>query len=115
MVVSVLLSLISAFLLVSYLAADKFNKVISTLLVLMYSMAYLWVGGATINSNIQIRNFAEKIRMTEVDFSWTRFMTLERDIYIANVVVVAAYLVSLFFYFYIRNQQLHGRQVANAA
>ena len=114
-VVGVLLSLVYAFLLVSYLAADKINKVLSALLVLMYSLAYFWVGGATINSNIQIRNFAEKMRETDIDFSWTRVMDLEQDIYVANGVVIAAYLLSLFFYFYVRSQKMHGRQEAGAA
>ena len=113
MLVSVLLSLISAFLLVSFLAADKFNKVVSIMLVLMYSVAYFWIGGACINGNNHIINFADKMRSTDFDFSYAKFMNLENEINVANAAVIASYLFSLFFFFYIRNQKGRGRRPDN--
>jgi len=114
MLVSVLLSLISAFLLVSYLAADKFNTVVSGILILIYSAAYFWIGGATIDANLQILAFTEKMRSSGIDFSWARFMNLDAKVFVANTVVVfAGYLASLLFFFYLRHQKLHGRQVAS--
>jgi len=113
MLVGVLLSLISAFLLVSYLAADKFNRVVSGMLVLMYSIAYFWIGGACINGNNHIRNFADRMRSTDFDFSYAKFMDLEIEISIANAVVIASYFFSIFFFFYVRNQDRHGRRPEN--
>ena len=108
--VSVLLTLISAFLIVSYLAADKFNSVVSGILLLMYSTAYFWIGGATIDANSQILAFAQKMRTAEFDFSWAEFFDLDVKIMVAKLVVIASYLASMFFFFYLRHQKQHGRQ-----
>jgi hypothetical protein len=101
-VVSVLLSLISAFLLVSYLAAKKFNNIISGLLLVMYTMAYVWIGSASWNGNFQILSFAEKMKSTDIDFAWTRFMNLEAPVFIASSLLVLSYLGSILFFFYAR-------------
>ena len=110
MLVSVLLSLVSAFLLASYLAADKFNTVVSGVLVVMYSTAFFWIGGATIDSNSQILGFADKMRATDFDFSWAGFMNLDVKILVAKALVVASYFATLFFFFYLRHQEWHGRK-----
>jgi hypothetical protein len=115
MLVSVLLSLVSAFLLVSYLASDKFNTVVAGVLVVMYSAAYFWIGGATIDANLQVLAFTDKMRASGIDFSWARFMNLDEKVFFANaMVVLAGYVASLFFFFYLRHQQAHGRRATSA-
>ena len=114
MLVSVLLSLVTAFLIVSYLASDKFNSVVAGLLVIMYSAAYFWIGGATIDANLQILAFTGKMRASGIDFTWARFMNLDEKVLFANTLVVfAGYLVSIFFFFYLRHQKMHGRRISS--
>ena len=102
MLVSVLLSLVSAFLVVSYLSADKFNRVITSTLLFMYTAAYVWVGGATIASNDHIASFAEKMHSSGIDFSWANFAHIETPLFLADALVIAGFFASIFFFFHSR-------------
>lgn len=102
-IVGLLLSLMSAFLIASYLVAAEMKLVVASLLVVMYSVAYFWIGGAAIDGNMQILGFVGKMQMSGIDFSWARFNDLTFKIYIANALVVAGYVCSLVFFFYIRS------------
>ena len=105
MLVSVLLSLISAFLVVSYLSADKFSRVITAVFLFMYATAYAWVGGATIASNDHIANFTEKMSASGIDFSWANFMHIESPLLLANALVIVSFFASIFFFFHSRQLQ----------
>ena len=102
MLVSVLLSLISAFLIVSFLSADKFNRIITATLLFMYTTAYVWIGGATIASNNHIVSFAEKMQSSGIDFTWASFMHVESALLLANALVIASFFASIFFFFHSR-------------
>lgn len=108
MLVSVLFSLVSAFLLSSHLVAKSLNKVVSGLLVLLYSLAYFWIGSATINSNIQIVGFVNKMRESEFDFAWSPIFSISGDITIAAVLVPVTYLASIAFFIYSKYSKLSG-------
>jgi ABC-type uncharacterized transport system permease subunit len=100
--VSVLFSLLFSFLLVCYFAARKLDFIVSGILLAIYSAAYFFIGGATINGNRQISSFANKMRATEFDFSWAQFMELDTEIVIGNGLVIMSYIASLCFFFYMR-------------
>ncbi|MFK7865475.1 MAG: hypothetical protein AB8B95_14765 [Pseudohongiellaceae bacterium] len=110
MLVSVLFSLVSAFLPSSHLVAKSLNKVVSGLLILLYSLAYYWIGSVTINSNIQISGFVTKMQGSEFDFTWSPIVSISGDIIIAAVLVPVTYLASLAFFVYskftIKNREM---------
>lgn len=105
MLVSILLSLLSAFLLASYLAAHQFNKIVSTIFLFVYSVAYFWIGGATLTANAQIVAFSNQMRAAEFDFSWVTTMDLGLELQIGNLLVLVCYLASIAFFFFCRAAQ----------
>jgi ABC-type uncharacterized transport system permease subunit len=102
LLVSVLFSLLFSFLLVCYFAARRLDFIVSGILLAIYSAAYFFIGGATINGNRQIASFANKMRATEFDFSWAQFMQLDTELLIGNSLVIMSYVASIGFFFYMR-------------
>ena len=104
MLVGILLSLVSAFLIVSYLAGSKLSRFIASSFLFIYSIAYFWIGSAIINTNSVIAAFGEKMASSEFDFSWA-VIDIEQELYIANALVVVSYLTTIAFFVHVRRNR----------
>ena len=112
---SVYLSIVTAFLIVTYLVGAKLEKVVAVILVFLYCLASFWLILAVIahfmTMTAHVHNMREAINQG-IDFSYhfaagrQGMETLFAILVIATP--IAGYLVSLYFFYYTRKKVTHN-------